>query len=143
MNCEHCRVRCVNHYDTFRKYLCENCGGVFICECECQLAIAFLPHQLKLAVEYGTHEEYQVTGFAPNICAECRGEKEEAHPRAAIYGQKGKVERYYWREIFKTYCEYVLNWLQQNSEQVKDIIKFQSKFPDVARVSRVRPSYFN
>lgn len=143
MNCEHCRVRCVNHYDTFRKYLCENCGGVFICECERQLAIAFLPHQLKLAVEYGTHEEYQVTGFAPNICAECRGEKEEAHPRAAIYGQKGKVERYYWREIFKTYCEYVLNWLQQNSEQVKDIIKFQSKFPDVARVSRVRPSYFN
>lgn len=132
MNCEHSKVRCLNHYDTFRKYLCENCGGVFICECERQLAIAFLPHQTKHAIEYGTRKEYPVTGFAPNICAECRGEKEEAHPRAAIYGQKGKIERYYWREIFKTACEYMFNWLQQNSKQVKDIIEFQSKFPDIA-----------
>jgi hypothetical protein len=122
----------LNHYDTFRKYRCENCGGIFICECERQLAIAFLPHQIKQAAEYGTRKEYPVTGFAPNICAECRSEKEEAHPRAAIYGQKGKVERYYWREIFKTFCEYVLNWQQQNSKQVKDIIEFQSKFPDIA-----------
>jgi len=123
----------LNHYDIFRKYLCENCGGVFICECEQQLATTFLPHQIERAVEYGTLKEYPVTGFAPNICAECRGEKEEAHPRAAIYGQKGKVERYYWREIFKTYFEYMLNWLQQNSEQVKDIIEFQFKFPDLAK----------
>lgn len=133
MNCEHSKVRCLNHYDTFRKYVCENCGSIFICECEHQLAIAFLPHQIKLASEYGTRKEYPVTGFAPNICAECRDEKEEAHPRAAIYKQKGKVERYYWREIFKTYCEYVLNWLLQNSEQVKDIIEFQFKFPDIAK----------
>lgn len=132
MNCEHNRVRCLNHYDTFRKYLCENCDGVFICECERQLAVTFLPHQIKFATEYGTRKEYKVTGFASNICAECRGEKEEAHPGAAIYGQKGKVERYYWREIFKTYCKYVLEWLQQNSEEVKDIIEFQSKFPDTA-----------
>jgi Holliday junction resolvase-like predicted endonuclease len=133
VDCEHSTVRCLNHYDTFRKYLCENCGGVYICECERQLAITFLPHQIRLAVEYGTQKEYPVTGFASNICAECRSEDEEAHPRAAIYGQKGKVARYYWREIFKTYCEYVLNWLQQNSGQVKDINEFKSKHPDIAR----------
>jgi hypothetical protein len=96
------------------------------------LAIAFLPHQTRIAVEYGTHEKYPVTGFAPHICAECSGGREEAHPRAAIHGRKGKVERYYWREIFKTYCEYVLDWLQQNSAQVKDIIEFRSKVPDIA-----------
>jgi hypothetical protein len=67
------------------------------------------------------------------MCAECRGEKEEAHPRAAIYGQKGKIARYYWREIFKTYCEYALEWLHQNSEQVKDILEFQAKFPEEAK----------
>ncbi len=133
MNCEHSEVRCLNHYDTFRKYLCDDCGGVFICECERQLALAFLPHQVRFATGYGTHKKYPVKGFARSICAECRGEKEEAHPRAAIYGQKGKIERYYWREIFKTYCGYVLDWLQQNSEQVKDILEFQAKFPKEAK----------
>jgi len=133
MKCKHSKVHCLNHYDTFRKYLCEDCGGVFICECEHQLAVAFLPHQVRLANEYGTRKRYPVTGFASNICAKCRGEKEEAYPRAAIYGQKGKVKRYYWREIFKTYCEYALDWLQRNSEQVKDIIEFQAKFPNVAK----------
>jgi hypothetical protein len=130
LNCEHSKVRCLNHYATFRKYQCENCGGVYICECERQLALAFLPHQVHFATEYGTRAEYSVTGFAPNICAECRGEKEEAHPLAAIYGRKGKIERYYWREIYKTYCGYVLDWLSQNSEQVKDIFEFQARFPD-------------
>ncbi len=132
VNCDHSSVRCLNHYDTFRKYLCESCGRVFICECERPLAAAFLPHQMHRAAESGTRKEYPVAGFAPNMCAECRGEKEDAHPRAAIYKQKGKVERFYWREIFKTYCEYGLNWLRENSAQVKDVVDFQTKFPDVA-----------
>jgi Holliday junction resolvase-like predicted endonuclease len=123
----------LNHYDTFRKYTCEDCGGVFICECERQLALAFLPHQVRFATEYGTHKRYPVTGFAQNICADCRQEKEEAHPRAAIYGLKGKIERYYWREIFKTYCGYILDWLQQNSEQVNDILEFKARFPEKAK----------
>ena len=132
MYCEHKQVRCLNQYETFRKYQCENCGGVFICECERGLALAFLPHQIQIATEYGTQRTYAVNGFALNICAECRGVIDEAHPRAAIYGQKGKVERYYWREIDKTYYGYALTWLNNNSERVRDIDEFQARFPDEA-----------
>lgn len=48
-----------------------------------------------------------MTGFADSMCAECRGLLDEPHPRAAIYGQKGKVERFYWREITKSYYQLV------------------------------------
>jgi len=104
-----------------------------MCECERKLALAFLPHQVRFARESGTRRQYAVNGFDFRLCSECKGEEEEAHPRAAIYGRKGKVERYYWREIFKTYCTYILDWLDQNSEQTKDIIEFQRKFPDIAK----------
>jgi hypothetical protein len=113
--------------------LCEDCGGVFICECEKQLALTFLPHQVNHAQEYGTRKRFRVTGFAQNICPECRGETEMPHPRAAIYGLKGKVERYYWREIYKTYCQFTLDWMNQNSEKVKDMLEFQKRFPAVAK----------
>ena len=97
--CTHSKVQCLNHYEIFRKYLCEECRGVFVCRCEKELALTFLPHQVHHAQEYGTRKQFRVTGFAPKMCAECREEIEMPHPRAAIYGQKGKVERYYWREI--------------------------------------------
>lgn len=131
--CAHSNVRCLNHYEIFRKYLCEDCRGVFICLCEKDLALTFLPHQVNSAQEYGTHKQFRVTGFAPKMCAECRGETELPHPRAAIYGQKGKVERYYWREIYKTYCQNALEWMNQNSEKVKDILEFQKGFPGIAK----------
>ena len=129
----HSNVRCLNHYEIFRKYLCEECEGVFICQCEKELALTFLPHQVNYAQEYGTHKQIRVTGFAPNMCAECRGETEISHPKAAIYGLKGKVERYYWREIYKTQCKYILEWMNQNSEKVKNILEFQKRFPDVTK----------
>jgi hypothetical protein len=44
-SCPHSTVRCLNHYDTFRKYICEDCAKVYICECERKMAMAFLPHQ--------------------------------------------------------------------------------------------------
>ncbi len=131
--CTHSNVRCLNHYEIFRKYLCEDCSGVFICECEKELALTFLPHQVNFAQEYGTRKQFRVTGFAPKVCAECRGESEIPHPMAAIYGRKGKVERYYWREIYKTYCQNTLEWMNQNSEKVKDILEFQKRFPDIAK----------
>lgn len=133
MKCLHEIVHCLNHYDTFRKYKCEECKGVFICECERELVLTFLPHQVRFGSEYGTQKRYSVTGFAPNMCAKCRGEKEEAYPRAAIYGQKGKVERYYWREIFKTYCEYILDWMHEQDIGVTDIIEIESRFPQKAK----------
>ena len=133
MKCLHEIVHCLNHYDTFRKYKCEECKGIFICECERELVLTFLPYQVRFGSEYGTQKRYSVTGFSPNMCAKCRGEKEEAHPRAAIYGQKGKVERYYWREIFKTYCEYILDWMHDQDIGVTDIIEIESRFPQKAK----------
>ena len=121
MDCRHENVYCLNHYDTFRKYLCFDCGKVWMCECEKELALQFLPQQVRYGTEYGTHLRYPVSGFIQNICAACRGQKEEAHPRAAIYRQKGKIERYYWREIYKTYLEKVRDWLVERNVQVKNI----------------------
>lgn len=131
--CEHHNVTCLNHYDTFRKYRCEDCGGIYICECERRLAVAFLPHQIGFVRESGTGSRFPVSGFAPRMCAECRGELEAPHPRAAIWGRKGKVERFYWREIFKTECELIAVWLREHGESVQDIIEFRARFPDVAK----------
>ena len=131
--CKHNKVNCLNHYDTFRKYLCSECGGIFICDCERELAKAFLPHQIDLAQEYGTRKRFKVNGFAALLCAECRGEDEEPHPRAAIWGQKGKVERFYWREIFKTECELTLDWLNEQGENIKDITDYRSRFPAITK----------
>jgi len=136
VQCKHEIVRCLNHYDTFRKYQCQTCGRVYICDCERELALTLLPHQIEIGREYGTQQRYFVTGFAPNMCASCRGEREEAHPRAAIYGQKGKVERFYWREIFKTYWEHVMDSMHDCGIQVRDIVEFKSRFPEEAREFR-------
>ncbi len=134
--CTHHTVDCLNHYDTFRKYLCMECSGIYICDCERELAKAFLPHQIDFAHEYGTRKRFKVKGFAPRLCAECRGEDEEPRPRAAIWGQKGKVERFYWREIFKTKCELALNWLREQGETVQNITEFQTRFPVVSKEIR-------
>jgi hypothetical protein len=131
--CGHEHIRCLNHYESFRKYLCEDCGKVFMCQCERVLALTFLSHQVREGTEYGTQIRYPVVGFQEGICAACRGEIEEAHPMAAIYGLKGKVERYYWREIFKTYCSYVLEWMAQNDVSIKDIIEFERRFAAEAK----------
>jgi hypothetical protein len=98
--------------------------------------MVFLPHQIDFAQDYGTKKRYKVNGFASRLCAECRGENEEPHPRAAIWGQKGEIERFYWREIFKTECQLALEWLREQSETVQDIIEFQSRFPVVAKEIR-------
>ena len=138
MKCNHNNVYCLNQYDKFRKYYCEDCGGVYICKCEEKLALTFLPYQTERAIEYETHDEFLVTGFAFNICNECKGKKEKPYPLAATYGRKGKVERFYWREIFKTYCEYVFEWLQNNSIKVKNLSEFQTKYPDLAKEFKLK-----
>jgi hypothetical protein len=130
MVCNHQRVRCLNSYDTFRKYLCEDCNGVWICECEKEFALAFLPHQTRIATEYGTGERYSVDGFANKLCMTCRGEKEEPHPKAPGYG--GKVERYYWREIYMTYLTLARDYLMKNNVNVKDILQFEERFPAIS-----------
>jgi hypothetical protein len=72
-----------------------------ICACEEEFARRFLSHQLNYGTELKTGREVLVTiGFQENICNTCRGQPEEAHPKAEIYGMSSKVVRYYWREIF-------------------------------------------
>lgn len=100
-----------------------------MCECEKSIALRFLPHQVKFSNEFINNTRHAINGFASNICMECRGEKEEAYPKAAIFGLKGKIERYYWREIFKTYCLFIEEWLNENPFPIKDIIDFEKQFP--------------
>ena len=103
LECTHDCRRCLNYYDTIPKYICEDCGIVHMCACDEPLATQFLPHQTRKGSEYGTRKRHPVAGFAPNLCPTCRGEPEPACPMAAVPGRKGKIERYYWREITKTY----------------------------------------
>lgn len=133
MACTHERVRCLNHYAMFRKYLCDTCGEVFICECERSLALQFLPHQVRWGDEYGTRGRFPVSGFAPGLCAECRGQPEDPHPRAAIWGVKGKTERFYWREISKTLYGLARVWLAEHGKTTKDITEFHKVYPSVYR----------
>ena len=132
MLCFHPEVKCLNHYEVFRKYRCKSCNQVLMCDCEQKLALTFLGHQVDFAHEYGTRERIPVDGFAPLICAECRGEREEPHPKAEIWGLKGKVERYYWREIFKTYYKLLFEHYGWD-RPYRDIIKHDARFPEVAK----------
>jgi len=100
-----------------------------MCECEKELGLKLLPHQLAYGNEYGTQKRYIVTGFAQNICPTCRGENEEPHPRA--YGSK--IERYYWREVSKSYLIMVLDWQTERGIQIQDIVDFESRFPKEAK----------
>lgn len=93
------------------------------------MALTFLPHQTSFGTEYGTHLTYPVAGFAESLCPACRGEDEPSHPRAAIWGQKGKVERYYWREIFRTYLSSVEQWMIESEITVTDIVEFEAHHP--------------
>jgi hypothetical protein len=120
----------LNEYDTFRKYLCEDCGDVVMCECEAELATTFLPHQTQTGQESGTRRRLPVAGFAKAVCRGCRGEPEPPAPRAAIYNQKGKIQRYYWREITKTYYQSLLEWAREHGVGIENIMSIETEFPE-------------
>ncbi len=128
--CGHVNLKCLNHFEAIRKYQCLDCGEVLICDCERALALRFLPHQLNFGTEYGTRRMIPVDGFEAKVCTECRGGHEEAHPLAVIYGRKGKVERFYWREIKKTYFELASSWLDETGNSISDILQFERSYPD-------------
>lgn len=130
--CVHSSTECLNHFETIRKYRCQQCSGVFICECDHDIALKFLPHQTGFGTEYGTRQRIIVTGFARGICAACRGEREAPHPRAAGRGRSKVVDRYYWREIVKTYYSNALKWLQTSEQDVDDVFDFEKRFPEVS-----------
>lgn len=130
-NCEHAIIECLNHYEIFRKYRCAECNLILTCSCEQKLADAFLPHQAKIGTEFGTQRRVPVDGVAP-ICASCRGVVELPHPKTQSRHSGEKIERYYWREIFRTYCERVLSALGGDFLH-SDITAFEVAEPKLAR----------
>ena len=133
MECQHHDVRCLNHYDIFRKFECVSCQLVVMCACEQELALKFLPHQTRRGHEFGTRKEYPVWGFVPGVCPECRGSGIEPHPKSEASRIKGKVARFYWREIFKTYCGLISKWALVHREMFDGLLGFEAAFPREAK----------
>jgi hypothetical protein len=131
MDCLHHNVTCLNQYETIRKYRCVDCDGVFMCACEQEWALTFLPHQTRAGLEAGTGLRLVVLDFAPDLCSECRGETPQCFPVAAIYGRKGKIERFYWREIRRDTYLAMLAYLKERGETVTNVFDFQKRFPGV------------
>lgn len=107
-----------------------------MCACEEQLALQFLPHQTTHGREFGTQRRHVVAGFVSNLCPSCRGESELPFPMAAVQGRKGKIERFYWREITRSYYGFARKWLAKNGEKVSDIIEFERRFLDLSKTLR-------
>jgi len=113
--CGHDTVSCLNEYELVRKYRCENCRAVMMCSCDEELGRIFLPHQLKMGSEYGSHTRVPVThGFQPAVCRECRGLPPEPHPVAEGHGRTSKVKRYYWRELWRQKHLLFVRWAQEH-----------------------------
>jgi hypothetical protein len=99
--CAHARRTCINQYEFIRKYRCEDCGAVMMCQCDEAFARDFLNHQVGEATELKSQRRVKVTaGFKPCICSECRGLPADVAPQAEGYGNTSKIKRYYWRELF-------------------------------------------
>ncbi len=128
--CNHDNVSCINPYEYIRKYKCELCGEVMMCSCDEEFGRRFLPHQLSYGTELMTRQQLPVTiGFQKEICNKCRGEPEEAHPRAEIYGCTTKIRRYYWREIE---CETIKRFAKWSEKQgYSDWLRASSKEKDI------------
>lgn len=105
-SCKHNKIKCINPYEYIRKYKCEDCLEIMMCECEKFIGEKFLSHQLNTGIILETKERVKVTlGFVKSICPECRGEIPINAPIAKIHDRTSKIQRYYWREIFFETCK--------------------------------------
>lgn len=130
MKCKHGKVEIVNWYELVPKYRCLECGAILICECERTRSARLLPHQTRQAGGPG-FRRVPVDEFGLNICHHCRGKVLPPAPRAKLPGQKGKVQRFYWREINRTYYEKVAAWLDECDLDL-DLLEFQKQHPKEA-----------
>jgi VRR-NUC domain-containing protein len=112
-DCKHKEIELLNPYEYIRKYRCNECGNVMMCNCDEYFARKYLPHQISEATELETKKRVPVTiGFQKNICDKCRGLPEKAYSIAEIYGRESKIKRYYWREIAFETIKRFENWSQ-------------------------------
>lgn len=51
----------------------------------------------------------------------------------AARGRKSKIERFYWREIIKTFHALARDWLRDRGETVSSVLDFRSRFPEVSK----------
>jgi len=133
--CLHTHVQCVNDFELVPKYRCPECNLILICSCERARSAVLLLHQTHFAKTPAQHR-LPVDGYAEGICHFCRSEPMEPAPRAPIFGRRGKVERYYWREIKRSYYEAVVRWLRQNGEIGLTLTKFEKGHPIEAKQLR-------
>lgn len=86
-----------------------------MCACEEEFGLKYLPHQIERTRCSRSKERVPVTlGFQERVCRECRGLPLESHPKAELYGQSGKLQRYYWREISKRRIELYGIWAAEH-----------------------------
>ncbi len=84
--CSHKYLRLRNHWETYRKYDCNHCDRVFMCDCDKDIALKMRP--------------YQTEGqWLSGICPRCRGLDDTSIVTEGklIYGSTFKA--IHWREI--------------------------------------------
>ncbi len=111
-----------------RKYRCETCGAVMMCQCDEDIGNELLPHQIKVGRDLDTQDRIPVTlGFVSAVCRECRGLSPIPHPRAAIRGQTTKIRRYYWRELRRREWEIFREWARAHGVAPRNAVGPEAK----------------
>ncbi|HDH27914.1 MAG TPA: hypothetical protein ENH13_02135 [Euryarchaeota archaeon] len=151
-DCDHPSVACLNPYETIRKYQCQSCGEVMMCECEKDVAYRFFPSNLSTSRELKTQNRFHVTlGFQEGVCNSCRGLPEEAYPKAQMYRLKSKIHRYYWREIYFETTKRFADWAESQGYQEYCIAERdhhevytsinQTVVKEIKELHRINPKY--
>ncbi len=132
--CSHPLLRSANDFELVPKHICLECGRVLICECERNLSARLLPHQTRFAK--GTAQDrIPVDGYAEALCPFCRELPLVPTPKAPLRGHKSKVERYYWREIKRSYFQRVVTWMERTGSDLT-LIEFERQYPFEAKSLR-------
>jgi hypothetical protein len=146
--CDHPQRTCINQYEFIRKYRCDDCGAVMMCQCDEAFARDFLNHQVGEATELKSQRRVKVTaGFRPGICSECRGLPADVAPHAEGYGSTSKIKRYYWRELFFETMRLRAAWQAAHPDATEEKLgAAYSTFQDAALVTikalhATRPKY--
>ena len=141
----------MNQYEIIRKYKCNECGAVMMCQCDQDLGEKYLPHQVSYGTDLHTKDRHAVTaGFQPSICTDCRGVPAEPAPTAALRGASSNVRRYYWREIMTTTMRRLGQWAadhgmtyveaQQKHRDVHDEIH-EAVVAEIKKAHELTPKY--
>jgi len=125
--CQHINVELINPHEIIRKYRCIECDIVAGCACDEDFAERFISHQIDFATDPDSGLKVRSRGFQPGLCNECRGLEAVPAPRSDGYRSGGKVQRYYWREIYMGTTVRLDEWCSEHDHS------WDSGHPDVRR----------